>query len=277
MGQPCLQRRSIPSVLVDPAADLNHLSLKDTFPRRSSTGRALPKIPIEQVRDTVGIFVKNAKRDARKKEKHSESHEIKRQEIEWNWFSISFFSRVNTSNGYFAAPVIEGCKLSFVFSECTSFLKNSVVGTEFNLKSSKAVNTSRVNRKRKDTRFSKNICEWFLDINSCFPSELSVSKSLRSACQKSRKHSLSRSSEPRSTKEGISAWRRKHPDRHWRCWLHGWVYILWNGNHISLLVSYLYFTIDTWTLFKSEFRSHPVESWKDAWNVLVIFFSRSHE
>lgn len=43
------QRRSIPSVLVDTAMDPNHLTLKDCFPRRSSTGRALPKVPIEQV------------------------------------------------------------------------------------------------------------------------------------------------------------------------------------------------------------------------------------
>ena len=49
MGAPSIQRRSIPCVLVDPATDINHLSLKDCFPRRSSTGRALPKIPIEQV------------------------------------------------------------------------------------------------------------------------------------------------------------------------------------------------------------------------------------
>lgn len=45
-----MQRRSIPSVFVDAAADLNYLTLKETFPRRSSTGRVLPKIPIEQVR-----------------------------------------------------------------------------------------------------------------------------------------------------------------------------------------------------------------------------------
>jgi hypothetical protein len=53
MGQPSSQRRSIPSVLVDPAADINYLSLKEAFPRRSSTGRALPKIPIEQVRQEI--------------------------------------------------------------------------------------------------------------------------------------------------------------------------------------------------------------------------------
>lgn len=48
-GQPPGQRRSIPSVMVDPAGEPNYLGLKDCFGRRSSTGRALPKIPVEQV------------------------------------------------------------------------------------------------------------------------------------------------------------------------------------------------------------------------------------
>lgn len=43
------QRRSIPSVFIDNTMDSHHLTLKDCFSRRGSTGRALPKVPIEQV------------------------------------------------------------------------------------------------------------------------------------------------------------------------------------------------------------------------------------
>lgn len=66
MGQLPTQRRSIPSVLVDPnsisgasalSGELNYLSLKDCFGRRSSTGRALPKIPVEQVRKFMTIEI----------------------------------------------------------------------------------------------------------------------------------------------------------------------------------------------------------------------------
>lgn len=71
------QRRSIPSVLVDTGiciffffyyfpkfftfiifcclADPNHLTLKDALNRRSSTGRALPKVPIEQSRSLLEL------------------------------------------------------------------------------------------------------------------------------------------------------------------------------------------------------------------------------
>lgn len=46
------QRRSIPSVVVDP----NHLSLnKEAQPRRGSTGRALPQIPVEQARSMLDL------------------------------------------------------------------------------------------------------------------------------------------------------------------------------------------------------------------------------
>ncbi|CAG2109372.1 unnamed protein product, partial [Medioppia subpectinata] len=48
------QRRSIPSVLVD-VVDTNHLTLKDCFPRRGSTGRALPKIPVEPSRSMLDL------------------------------------------------------------------------------------------------------------------------------------------------------------------------------------------------------------------------------
>lgn len=47
LGLPCYgsygQRRSIPSLQID-TVDSNHLTLKDCFQRRSSTGRALPKV-----------------------------------------------------------------------------------------------------------------------------------------------------------------------------------------------------------------------------------------
>ncbi|XP_074595814.1 regulating synaptic membrane exocytosis protein fife isoform X2 [Brevipalpus obovatus] len=49
------QRRSIPSVLVDNAVDGHHLTLKDCFTRRSSTGRALPRIPSEQSRSLLEL------------------------------------------------------------------------------------------------------------------------------------------------------------------------------------------------------------------------------
>lgn len=48
------QRRSIPSVLVDPV-DTNHLTLKDCFARRGSAGRALPKIPVEPSRSMLDL------------------------------------------------------------------------------------------------------------------------------------------------------------------------------------------------------------------------------
>ena len=48
------QRRSIPAVLVD-VVDTNHLTLKDCFPRRGSTGRALPKIPVEPSRSMLDL------------------------------------------------------------------------------------------------------------------------------------------------------------------------------------------------------------------------------
>jgi hypothetical protein len=48
------QRRSIPSVLVD-VVDTNHLTLKDCFARRGSTGRALPKIPVEPSRSMLDL------------------------------------------------------------------------------------------------------------------------------------------------------------------------------------------------------------------------------
>ncbi|RWS12665.1 hypothetical protein B4U79_15409, partial [Dinothrombium tinctorium] len=50
------QRRSIPSVLIDNNnVDQNHLTLMDCFARRSSTGRALPKIPNEQSRSLLEL------------------------------------------------------------------------------------------------------------------------------------------------------------------------------------------------------------------------------
>jgi hypothetical protein len=48
------QRRSIPAVLVD-VVDTNHLTLKDCLPRRGSTGRALPKIPVEPSRSMLDL------------------------------------------------------------------------------------------------------------------------------------------------------------------------------------------------------------------------------
>jgi hypothetical protein len=50
------QRRSIPSVFVDTSIDPNHLTLKDCFSRRSSTGRALPQVPLEQVNIKLCTF-----------------------------------------------------------------------------------------------------------------------------------------------------------------------------------------------------------------------------
>lgn len=51
-----LQRRSIPSVLVDVGDGTSHyLSTKDCYARRGSTGRALPKIPVEPSRSMLDL------------------------------------------------------------------------------------------------------------------------------------------------------------------------------------------------------------------------------